>query len=58
MCYGNVQHIVVSTSWSTGDVGDKLEHFQSLGSFKKVFFVLGSELREHKCHSTLDRVIY
>ena len=37
-------------------LGDKFEHFQSLGSFEKASFVLGSELWEHKCHSTLDRV--
>ena len=39
-------------------LGDEFEHFQSLGSFKKASFVLGSELWEHKYHSMLDRVIY
>ena len=39
-------------------LGGEFEHFQSLGSFEKVSFVLGSELWENKCHSTLDRVSY
>ena len=39
-------------------LGDKFEHFQSLGSFEKASFVLGSELWEHKFHSTLDRQSY
>ena len=39
-------------------LGGEFEHFQSLGSFEKASFVLGSELWENKCHSTLDRVSY
>ena len=34
-----------------GMLGDEFEHFQSLGSFEKVSFVLGSELWKNKCGS-------
>ena len=39
-------------------LGDIFEHFQSLGSFEKASFVLGTELWENKCDSTLNRVSY
>ena len=45
MCYGNVHHIVALL----GMLGDEFKHFQSLGSFEKASFVLGSELWENKC---------
>ena len=39
-----------------GMLGDEFEQFQSLGSFEKASFVLGSELLENKCGYMLDLV--
>ena len=61
MCCGNVQHIYSSLRDSflvalRGMLGEEFEQFQSLGSFKKASFVLGSESWENKCGSMLDLV--
>ena len=57
MCCGNVQHIVVSGTVALQEtLGDEFEHFQSLGSFEKASFVLGSELWENKYGTMLDLV--
>ena len=37
-------------------LGDEFEHFQSLGSFEKASFVLGSELWENKCDLRLTEL--
>ena len=61
MCCGSVQHnsslrssFLVALQGELGDNG--FEHFQSLDSFRKASFILGSELWEDKVGSLLGLV--
>ena len=54
MCCGSVQHRVVSRILSC--LQERLGDFQSLDSFKRVSFVLGSDFWEDKFGSLFDLV--